>query len=121
MTATLPTLDELLETATSPSTFLAATYASGWLVRQTVAPAWTRSFLTAVLVLAPVAAVVLLARAAGISLERGQCRARTDDGDRCTRDAAGVSADLCWQHQRLHDVELVDAPTPDDPDEQHPT
>ena len=108
MTPSVPTFDELLESAQSPSAFLAAMYASGWVVRETVAPEWAQTYLAVALVLAPVAGAVLLARAVGVDLERGRCRARKGDGDRCTRDADGVTADLCWQHARLSDVELVD-------------
>lgn len=103
-----PTFDDLIETATSPGAFLAAMYASGWIVRHTLAPAWTRDLLTVALVAAPIVAVVLAARAFGLSLRRGRCWARKNDGERCTRQAAGISADLCWQHQDLADVELVD-------------
>lgn len=108
MNAGAPALEDVLETATSPGTFFAAMYASGWLVRHSLAPTWARDVLTVALVAAPLVTVVLLARAFGLSLERGRCWARTNAGDRCTREAAGISADLCWQHQDLADVELVD-------------
>jgi len=102
-----PTVDELVEGATSPSVFLTSMYASAWVVRETVAPAWSQTPIAVGLVLAPVAVVVLLARRAGVELERGRCRARTDTGDRCRRETK-PAWDLCWQHSRLSDVEMVD-------------
>lgn len=103
-----PSLEDLVEWSTSPSLLYTATYASGWVVRETVAPAWAQTPLAVVLAAAPFVGVVLLARATGVSLARSRCRARKNDGERCTRDADGYTSDLCWQHARLSDVELVD-------------
>ena len=108
MNPTVPTLDELIESASSPYAYLSGLYAAGWLVRHTLVPAWAKTYVAAAVVLAPVVGAVLLARVAGVLLERGQCRARTSTGDRCSRDAEHVGGDLCWQHGDLADVELVD-------------
>ena len=104
----VPTLDDLLDRARSPFTWVASIYAAGWLVERTLVPAWAQTYVAAALVLAPVAGAVLLARAAGYDLRRVQCRARTSSGERCSRDAETVTAELCWQHRDMEDVELVE-------------
>jgi hypothetical protein len=104
----VPTLDDLLERAQSPFTWVSAIYAAGWIVERTLAPKWAQTYVAAALVVAPVAGAVLLARAAGYSLRRERCRARTNSGERCSRDAETVTAELCWQHGDMDDVELVE-------------
>lgn len=108
VTPGLPSIEDVIEIPASPGARLAAVYASGWVVRHTLVPAWARDMLALALVLAPVAGVVLWARHAGVSLERERCRARTSDGRRCRRAAESADAEVCWQHAELSDVELVD-------------
>lgn len=82
-----------------------AFYASGWIVTATSLPASWRLEVSAALVV--VGGVVLLAaaRAVGVDLEGGRCKARTTDGTRC-RLSRGPRTDLCHVHKRTHDVEL---------------
>ena len=80
-------------------------YAAGWIVANTVVPEWAFEVVAFVLVAAPVAGGFAVARAAGFELSPGQCRAETNSGDRCSR-RRPPNRDLCWQHQRLHDVTM---------------
>ncbi|ELZ23484.1 hypothetical protein C475_14463 [Halosimplex carlsbadense 2-9-1] len=100
-------VDEIGESVATPWTMAAAVYASGWVARHTFVPVWAKDALAVVLVGAPVAAAVLLARRTdAFELTGGRCRARNrTDGRRCanSRDAG---ADLCGTHQNTHDVDL---------------
>lgn len=82
-----------------------AFYASGWLVSHTAVPAEWRAHASVLMLVVGAAGVIGAARALGIELEGGRCRARTTDGDRCSlsRDAGD---DLCHVHKRVHGVEL---------------
>jgi hypothetical protein len=84
---------------------LLSVYGAGWTVAHTVVPAWAFEMVATLLVLAPVAVGLAVARAAGFELSPGQCRAATNSGDRCSR-TRPPNRDLCWQHRRLHDVSL---------------
>ena len=97
---------------TGRTAFVVAFYGSGWLVTHTVVPASARGVLTLLLGLVGVGAVLAGAYLVYGELSPGQCRALTNDGDRCSR-TAGLGADCCWQHRSLHGVELVQEGGPD--------
>lgn len=80
-------------------------YAAGWIVAHTFVPAWLFDIVAVLLVIVPIGLGFAVARAAGFELSPGQCRAATNDGDRCSRNRP-PNRDLCWQHRRLHDVAL---------------
>lgn len=82
-----------------------STYAGGWVVTHTAVPARWQGYVSGVLLVVGVLAVMSGARALGLDVEGGRCRAATTDGTRCQleRDAG---ADLCHVHQRVHEVEL---------------
>lgn len=82
-----------------------AFYASGWIVTATTLPASWRLEVASALVVAGAVAVLAAARAVGVDLEGGRCRARTNDGTRC-RLSRRPLGDLCHVHRRTHDVEL---------------
>lgn len=84
---------------------LLSVYGAGWIVAHTVVPAWAFEIVAALLLVVPLGVGVAVARAAGVELSGGQCRAATNDGSRCSRDRP-ANGDLCWQHRRLHDVDL---------------
>lgn len=85
-----------------------AVWISGWIVSGTAVPADYRLVLAAGMVVASTAALYGGAAALGIELTGGQCRARTNDGDRCQHPRP-PGDDCCRAvHQRMHDVELVD-------------
>lgn len=89
----------------SRSFSLLSVYGAGWIVAHTVVPAWAFEIVAALLLVVPLAVGVAVARAAGLELSGGQCRAATNSGDRCSR-SRPPNYDLCWQHRRLHDVAL---------------
>lgn len=82
-----------------------AFYASGWIVTATSVPAAWRLEVSATLVAVGGVAVLAGARAVGVDLEGGRCKARTNDGTRC-RLSRRPRGDLCHVHRRTHDVEL---------------
>lgn len=84
---------------------IVSVYGAGWIVAHTIVPAWAFETVAALLVVVPLAVGVAVARAAGLELSGGQCRAATTDGSRCSRNRP-PNRDLCWQHRRLHDVAL---------------
>mgnify|MGYP000510098830 CR=1 FL=1 len=100
-------VDDVVERVVTPWTMYAAVYASGWVARRTVVPARFQGALALVLLAAPIAAAVALARRTdAFELTGGRCRAKkTTDGERCqlSRDAG---EDLCHVHQDVHDVEV---------------
>ena len=80
-------------------------YGTGWIVAHTIVPAWAFEGVAVLLVVVPLAVGAAVARAAGLELSGGQCRAATNDGSRCSRDRP-ANLDCCWQHRRLHEEEL---------------
>lgn len=84
-----------------------ASVASGWLVDHTQVPTSWKLQLTGVLSVAVFALVVAGVFLSYGELSPGRCRARTNSGDRCSR-PANLGGDLCWQHEDLHGVELVE-------------
>lgn len=83
-----------------------AIYASSWLVANTAVPEQHYGLVTGLLLAGGFLVLGVVCRALGISPEVEQCKAATNDGDRCSRNANGWFADLCAQHQHLNDVEL---------------
>lgn len=93
-----------LERAALPAWGLAF-YVSGWVVTATAVPSAWRLELASALVFVGGVALLGAARAAGVDLEGGRCKARTNDGTRC-RLSRRPLGDLCHVHKRTHDVEL---------------
>lgn len=107
----IPTFDDLIEMATSPTAFIAAMWASAWVVRETVVPHWAREIVLMALVVGPLVLVYAVLRHAGVELTGGRCRALTNDGDRCQL-GRGPGDDLCHVHQDTYDVTLVEDAQP---------
>lgn len=87
--------------------FGTASVGASWLVDNTFLPAGSHDWLMILL-----AGLFFVAVVGGVylhygELSPGRCRAVTNDGERCSR-TAHLGADLCWQHERLHGVELVE-------------
>lgn len=83
-----------------------AIYAGSWIVANTAVPEQHYGLVTGLLLAGGILVVGVVCRTLGISPEVEQCKAATNDGDRCSRDANGWFADLCTQHQNLNDIEL---------------
>lgn len=86
-----------------PKIYLAM-YLASWLVANTAVP--ERYYATVTAILIGVGFVLVLGAVQLLGLEQTQCKAAKANGERCSRDADGLTADLCWQHQDLNDVEL---------------
>ncbi len=96
--------DDQFRTLTRFST-IASVYAASWLVANTILPGWTHGVVATILALVPIVLVLGVASLLGFELSSGQCRAATNDGDRCSR-SRPPNRDCCWQHRELHDVTL---------------
>lgn len=101
------TLDDMLARWRWP-VFGSASVAAGWLADLTLVPADAQVWVAAALSVACFALVVAGTYLHYGELRPGRCRAVTTDGERCSR-TAHLGGDCCWQHARLHGVELVTA------------
>ncbi|WP_436924934.1 hypothetical protein [Halosimplex amylolyticum] len=100
-------LEDVTEALASPGTFWAAMWASAWIARRTIVPAWATDELAVALVLAPVLALVVIARRVdALELTGGRCRAANVTNDRRCANSRDAGADLCGTHQNTHGVKL---------------